>query len=207
MTPDARVVMFIGALILIAGVLPGVWPAISAARIDVLRVLGSQGANATGARPSPMRRWLVGAQIAGSTMFLAIAGLFVQSYAAAASLDVGFARDHLIVADFEPSASGYDATRSAQFAATFRERARAVPGVSDVALIDRAPFFVGYERRTRVWPPGVTCESSTSGTAGASTCREYATYAISDGYFRTMGIAVVEGRCLCRWPSRTSSGC
>lgn len=202
MTPDARVVLFIGVLILIAGVLPGVWPAIAAARVDVLRVLGSQGANAAGARPSPMRRWLVGAQIAGSTMFLAIAGLFVQSYAAAAGLDVGFARDHLIVADFEPSASGYDAARSAQFAAAFRERARAVPGVTDVALIDRAPFFVGYDRQTRVWPPGVTCDPSTalraspstSPRAGTPNCREYATYAISDGYFHTMGIPVVEGR-------------
>ena len=54
MTPDARVVLFIAGLIAIAGVLPGLWPAISAARLDVLRVLGSQGAN-TGGRPSRMR--------------------------------------------------------------------------------------------------------------------------------------------------------
>lgn len=64
---------------MIAGVLPGVWPALSAARVNVLQVFGSQGANAVGARPSAMRRWLVGAQIAGSTACLAIAALFVQS--------------------------------------------------------------------------------------------------------------------------------
>jgi hypothetical protein len=33
MTPDATVALFIGALILVAGVLPGLWPAITAARI------------------------------------------------------------------------------------------------------------------------------------------------------------------------------
>ena len=84
---------------MIAGVLPGLWPALAAARVNVLRVLGSQGANNVGARPSPMRRWLVGAQIAGSTVFLAIALLFVQSVGRAMSLDFGFAREDLVVAE------------------------------------------------------------------------------------------------------------
>ena len=185
MTPDVRVVLFITALIAIAGVLPGLWPAISAARLDVLRVLGSQGAN-TGGRPSRMRQGLVGAQIAGSTMFLAVAGLFMQSYGVLTTFDVGFARDRLLIADFDPATSGYDAGRSARFVTAFEDRVRALPGIVDVAMIDRAPFFVGYDQATTVWPPGVTCD-------GAN-CRTYPVYAISDGYFRTMGISIVEGR-------------
>jgi len=186
MTPDIRVVRFIGALILIAGVLPGLWPAIAAARIDVLRVLGSQGANAVGAKPSGMRRWLVGAQVAGSTAFLAIAGLFMQSYATLTTLDVGFARDRLVVTDFEPGSHGMDAAAAERFASDFRTRVEALPGVVDAALVDRAPFFVGYDRTTRVWPPGVTCD--------ASDCPDVATYGVSPGYFKTMGIGLTEGR-------------
>jgi predicted permease len=186
MSLDARVVLFIGILIVIAGVLPGLWPAISAARIDVLRVLGSQGANAVSARPSGMRRWLVGAQIAGSTAFLAIAGLFMQSYSNMTTFDVGFARDRLVLADFEPGVHGYDAAASERYAAAFRDRVAALPGIVDAAIVDHAPFFIGYDRRTQVWPPGVTCD--------AGNCRDYPTYGVSAGYFRTMGIGIAEGR-------------
>ena len=189
MTPDRRVVLFVAALIVVAEVLPGLWPALSAARIDVLRVLGSQGANAVGARPSRLRRWLVGVQIAGSTAFLAVAGLFMQSYAALTTTDVGLARDRLVLADFDPGTNGYDAARASQFATMFAERARAVPGITDVALVDRAPFFVGFDTLATVWPPGVTCVAG----QGAK-CRQYPVYGVSAGYFRTMGIGIAEGR-------------
>ena len=187
MTPDLTVALFIGALIVIAGVLPGLWPAINAARIDVLRVLGSQGANHVGARPSRMRGWLVGAQIAGSTMFLAVAGLFMQSYSVLTTFDVGFARDHLVLADFSPVSAGYDGVRSKQFVDAFVTRARALPGVHDVAVIDHAPFFVGYDEQTIVWPPDATC-------GNGNECRAYDTYAAGSGYFKTMGIPIAEGR-------------
>src|SRR5262249_14350134 len=130
----------------------------------------------SGARPSRLRQWLVGAQIAGSTLFLAIAGLFAQSYSTLTTFDAGFARDRLVIADFDPANSGYDADQAARFTSAFADRVRAVPGVVDVALIDHAPFFIGFERMTTV-----------SG-------KSYPVYAASDGYFRTMGIPIAEGR-------------
>ncbi len=186
LTLDRHVVWFIAALIVVAGVLPGLWPAFRTARVDVLRILGSQGANAVGARPSAMRRWLVGAQIAGSTMFLAVAGLFIQSYAVLTTFDVGFARDRLVLADFDPSSNGLDGAHSERFVHSLVDRVRALPGVVDTAVIDRAPFFVGFDRMTTVWPPGHTC--------GDGTCRTYAAYAVGPGYFRTMGIRLIDGR-------------
>jgi predicted permease len=186
MTPNFTVVAFVGALIAIAGVLPGLWPALSAARLDVLRVLGSQGANAVGARPSRLRGGLVAAQIAGSTMFLAVAGLFMQSFAVLTTFDVGFARDRIAVADFDPSSNGFTADQSRAYVDAFRDRVRALPGVVDVSVIDRAPFFIGFDRTTMVWPPNTTCIERE--------CREYATYAAGAGYFKTMGIAIAEGR-------------
>jgi putative ABC transport system permease protein len=186
LAPDATVVAFVFVLVLIAGVVPGLWPALSAARVDVLRVLGSQGGNAAGGKPSPMRRWLVGTQIAGSTVFLAIAALFAQSYGKLSIVDVGFARESLVVAEFEPASHGYDAERSERYVQSLVARARALPGVADVAVADRVPFFIGFERLTPVSSVGAPCEPDA--------CTKYATMAVGPGYFRTMGIALAAGR-------------
>lgn len=185
-TPDRTVLLFVGALILVAGVLPGLWPAVAAARVDVLRVLGSQGANSASGKPSPIRRWLVGAQIAGSTAFLALAALLIQSFGFLSEADMGFARDRLIVAQFEPATNGYDADASERYVHALLTRVRALPGVIDVAAADRVPFFIGFEHVTPVWPDEGTCESDA--------CEKIATLAAGPGYFQTMGISLVAGR-------------
>jgi predicted permease len=186
LTPDATVIGYIALLVLIAGVLPGLWPALSAARVDVLRVLGSQGGSSSGGRTSTMRRWLVGAQIAGSTIFLAIAALFVQSYGKVAVADLGFDRTNLVIAEFSPASHGYDVERSERHAHALLARVQALPGVTDAALADRVPFFVGFERMTAASVPGAAC------APGA--CTQYATLAVGPGYFKTMGIALTAGR-------------
>lgn len=185
-TPDLTVVGFIALIVVIAGVLPGLWPAISAARVDVLRVLGSQGGNAAGGRPSPLRRWLVGAQIAGSTAFLALAVLLIQSFSYLGDAPLGFARDRLVVAEFHPASNGYDGDASRRYVEAVIERVQALPGVAGAAVIDRAPFFIGFERETLVWPDGGVCE--------AATCPKVATLAAGPSYFETMGIGMVAGR-------------
>lgn len=186
LAPDATVVAFIVMLVLVAGVLPGLWPTLAVARVDVLRVLGSQGGSSTGGRPSSLRRWLVGAQIAGSTAFLAIAVLFAQSYGKLALAEPGFARDRLVVAEFQPSAHGYDAERSERYVQALVARARALPGVAAVAVADRVPFFIGFDRLTPISADGARCEPHG--------CPSYATMAVGPGYFSTMGIALAAGR-------------
>lgn len=183
---DATVVGFIAALVVIAGVLPGLWPALRAARVDVRRVLGSQGVHSAGGRPSPARRWLVGAQIAGSTAFLAIAVLFAQSYGQVLEADVGFARDRLIVAEFEPASHGYDAARSERYVQALLGRVRELPGVTETAVADRVPFFIGFERLTAVSTVGAACDGNT--------CPRVATMAVGPGYFRTLGISFTAGQ-------------
>jgi predicted permease len=186
LTPDATVAGFIAVLVIVAGVLPDLWPALMAARVDVVRVLGSQGANLLSGRPSRMRRWLVSAQIAGSTAFLAIALLFAQSYGNLSAADMGFARDRLVVAEFQPAAHGYNADRSERYVQALLTRARALPGVIDAAVADRVPFFIGFERLTRVAPASAPCEEDA--------CPAYAMMAVGPGYFKTMGIPLSAGR-------------
>lgn len=185
LSADWRVIAFIGVLVLIAGVLPGIWPALAAARVNLVRVLGSQG-NGGGARPSALRRWLISAQVAGSTAFLAIATLFLQSYQVLTTFDVGFARDRLVVADVAPTASGYSPERARQYVRALAERISALPGVERVAIADRAPFFIGFDRTAAVTTAPQACADAT--------CPKYPIYTVGPGYFETMGIAIAAGR-------------
>jgi predicted permease len=185
LTPDARVAGFVAMLVVIAGVLPGLWPAVAAARVDVARVL-VQGGGAVGGRPSRMRQWLVGAQIAGSTAFLAIAALFAQSYGTLSRVEMGFDSDRLVIAEFAPSSHGYDAARAGRYADALHARLRTLPGVADVAIAHRAPFFIGYEVRTPVSSAAAACEPAE--------CPQHATMAVGPGYFRTLGVPMAAGR-------------
>jgi predicted permease len=185
LSPDATVVGFVALLVIVAGVLPGLWPAVSAARVNVARVLGSQGGNASGGRPSRLRAWLVGAQVAGSTAFLAMAALFVQSVGHLSDVDPGFDRDHLVAADVEPASQGLGAEASERYVDALLTRTRALPGVADAAVIDRAPFFMGFDREVSVWPGGQPCGDA---------CPKVRTHAAGPGYFRTMGITMSSGR-------------
>ena len=186
LAPDATVVWFVGLLVAVAGVLPGLWPALSAARVNVVRVLGSQGGHSAGGRPSRLRSWLVGAQVAGSTAFLAIAGLFVQSFDRLGESDLGFDRDRLVIAEVAPSSQGYTPEATGRYIDALLARVRALPGIADAAAIDRAPFFIGFEHDTLVWPDGGSCDGET--------CPTIATLNAGPGYFRTMGIGMSAGR-------------
>jgi predicted permease len=186
LSPDRTVVGFIALLVAVAGVLPGIWPAVAAARIDVLRALGAQSGATPGGRPSPVRRLLVGAQVAGSTAFLAVAALLVQSYAAMGRADVGFDHDRLVVAEVEPAANGYDAERSAHYVDALLARVRALPGVAAAAVADQAPFFVGFDAATAIATADAPCEPRD--------CPKFPTTAIGPGYFDTLGIPLVAGR-------------
>ena len=158
----------------------------ASARVNVMRVLGSHGANSAGGRPSPLRRWLVGAQIAGSTVFLVVAALFVQAYSSVATTELGFERDRMVVAELEPALHGYSADATERYIETLMTRLRTLPGVVDVAVADRVPFSIGFQRVTSVWPQGGAC--------AGDTCPKVATYAVGAAYFRTMGIPMREGR-------------
>jgi predicted permease len=186
LSPDRTIVVFIAALVLIAGVVPGLWPAIASTRVNVSRTLAAQGGSLVSGRPSMLGRRLVTAQIAGSTAFLSVAALAVQLYASAAAFDLGFERERLVVAGVEPFLQGYDRARADVYVARLLERTRSLPGVVDAAVADRVPFYIGYTRTTAVAPANGDCR--------VESCPEVATFGIGDGLFRTMSRPLRAGR-------------
>jgi hypothetical protein len=119
-------------------------------------------------------------------VFLVVAALFVQAYSSVATTELGFERDRVVVAELEPALHGYSADATERYIETLMSRLRTLPGVVDVAVADRVPFSIGFQRLTTVWPQ--------SGACAGDTCPKVATYAVGARYFRTMGIVVREGR-------------
>jgi putative ABC transport system permease protein len=184
--PDITVIAFIGAMVVAAGILPALAPAVGAARLDLVRALSAQGHSGCGGRPSRARRALVFLQIAGSTAFLTVAALFVQSFMWTGTVDPGFETERAVVVSVDPSGNGYDTERSRLTIEQMVQRLKGVTGVVDVAVADRLPFYIGFARTMPVGIRDVPC-------AGGG-CPRVVTYSVSANYFRTMGTAMSRGR-------------
>jgi putative ABC transport system permease protein len=190
------VVGFTAMLAAIAGVLPAVIPALHATRANLLATLKME--SSMSGRPSRARNVFVVAQVAGSTLFLAAALLFVRSFWNAASFDPGFDVAHTLTVEVNPATYGYDGVRSRAFAEAAVDRVAALPGVRHAALADRVPFFVGFPRSTSVPAGGEDC--------AVVTCRTAFEYGVGRGHFAALGTPFVAGRDFTEAEIRSGAG-
>lgn len=180
---DRRLIAFTGVMVLVAGVLPGLLPALQATRRSLA---GSMRLGTFGdGRRSRARGAFVTAQIAGSTLFLATSILFVRSFWNAAAIDLGFQANQLVVAELNPSMHGFEGARAAAFARDLETRLTAIPGTT-VALADRAPFAVG-------WPRAAVVSSRTLDCA-VTACKPTVFYAVGPRHFAALGLPLRAGR-------------
>ena len=181
---DARIIGFTLALIALAGVLPALIPALQASRSDVRQVMGSQPV--IGVRRSRVRNLFVLAQVAGSTLFLAAALLFVRSFSNAASFVPGFDVEHTLVLELNTASFGYDAQRAQGLFGSLVERLRSVSGIEAVALADRAPLSVGFPRTVDV--------AGDFGECLEARCRSAIEFGVSSDHFAALGLPLRAGR-------------
>jgi putative ABC transport system permease protein len=181
---DGPLVRFTLLLVAIAGVTPALIPAVQATRADIVSVIRRQ--SAIGGNPSRARNVFVVAQVAGSTLFLAAALLFVRSFWNSAAFEPGFDTGHSLVLELNPTQFGYDQTRSQRFFDALIDRLRQVPGIEQAALADRAPFSVGFPKTVDISVNGQDC----SRTA----CRSAIEFGVSSNHFAALGLPLVSGR-------------
>ena len=180
---DTRLVLFTAVMVLIAGVLPGIMPALQATRRSLV---GSMRIGGGGdGRPSRARGMFVGAQIAGSTLFLAMALLFVRSFWNANAVDLGFQVDGLVVAQLQPSLYGFEGSRAPAVTKEIADRVATAPG-SIVAIADRVPYAVGIPRRETVSTSRIDCT--------VTPCKPVLLYAVGARYFDALGLRLTAGR-------------
>lgn len=181
---DGRVLLFLAAVGLAAGLLFGVAPAWTSARDDLIAAIKESGT--TGARSrTRLRDVLVASQLGLSLALVAGAALLGRSLVNAATARPGFEPEGLAIGVLDVQSTGrYDDDTSLALLNRILRAVRDVPGVSHATVANSTPIVGGHARAT-VRPLGredVEFEA------------EY--NIVGSGYFQTLGIPIVRGRAL-----------
>lgn len=181
---DGRAFAFAFVITALIGVAVGVAPALRASRetsggglhLGAGRVAGGHAAT---------RRVLVVAEVALALVLLVGAGLLLRSLDHLFAVAPGFEPDHLLTMQVDAAVHRYDSDSARlQFFTQALDAVRAVPGVASAAFTNQLPLsgdLAGY---------GVMFQDApTSGDEGSAL-----RYAVSPGYFATMGIPLRGGR-------------
>jgi len=186
-TLDWRVFTYALGIVILSGILLGVWPALRAGRVDVNAVLHEGGrSDSAGAGSHGIRSALLVAQVSGSLMLLIVAGLFVRSLESAEHMDLGFDPGHVLNVMLDVRQIGYDAPRAKAFCRELKDRVRALPGVQSASLSLNVPL----QMPSPASPIHLEAHSLPPGQPPL----EVSYNSIDPDYFETMRIALLAGR-------------
>jgi len=184
---DARVFFFALFVSIASALLFGLAPALQSTRPDLVPALKSGRAEGGKRRRFFGRNALVIAQVAGSLLLMIVATQAYRGSAILLSSPAGFRTDHLLTASLNPGLARYNEAQTQQFYQNLLDRTRALTGVKSAALAQALPVSAGGSNPVRVIPEGLVLPAGTEAINILSNT-------VSDGYFRTMGIPLVEGR-------------
>ena len=167
---------------LIAGIIAGLPPTLHWIRTAALPDAGSDDRTVGHSGASRLRGTLVIGQIAVAAVLLVAAGLTLRSFTRLTSVDVGFDAANLLTMEYRLPSNKYEAPASqAAFHRQVLEQVRLLPGIVDAASVRALPFSGnGSTASFRLTRDGELREASIN--------------AVSDRYFETMRISVLEGR-------------
>ncbi|MBI4906874.1 MAG: ABC transporter permease [Acidobacteria bacterium] len=182
---DSEAVAFTLLTAVATGIIFGLMPALQVRVFGVYEALkdGTRGSS-SGRRHAWIRNALVVSEIAFACVLLVGAGLLMRSFLQVLDVNLGFRPQHAAMVRIDP---GRNYSTQPQRNAYFDEALRVVrelPGVEGAGLSDALPLG-----RNRSWGFGVKGRVFARGTYPSGFVR-----VISDGYFRSMGISLREGR-------------
>ena len=186
---DPRVLLASLALSVMSALVCGLAPALQSTRMDLVNGLKSAEGEDLG--PGRKRLWgrnaLVVAQVAMSLMLLAASFLMYRGFQNSVAKYTGFHKDHLLMVRFDPRLVQYDAAKTQRFYERLTERARETPGVESAALTQNPPLGLDNSGDVAFVPEGFQMpRDRESFKAPIDT--------VDEGFFPTMGIAIVHGR-------------
>jgi predicted permease len=191
---DARALLFVFLVSLASAILFGLAPALESTKPDLLTALKSGGAGPTKHRQFPGRNALVIAQVAGSLLLLVFAVEIFRGASVLLSSPLGFHSNNVLTAGFNPTLARDSAEQTKEFYRQLLDQARTLAGVKSAALSAAIPMIQTAAQSqfqdlgaTRVVPEGVQLPSGTEAVGLLSNI-------VSEGYFRTMGVPIVQGR-------------
>ncbi len=184
---DARMLLASLALSVVSALLFGLVPALQSTRADLVNGLKSADVDVPGRKRLWGRNVLVVAQVSMSLMLLTAAFLMARSFQHSVLEGTGFAKDHLLMARFDPRLVQYDAAQTQQFYKLLAERARVAPGVQSAALTQNPPLGLNDFDRIAFVPDGFEMPRDRENFTSTMDT-------VDEGYFETMGIPIVRGR-------------
>jgi predicted permease len=186
LTLDYTVIGYAMALAILSGIVAGLMPALRMSSTNLVTTLREGGQSSQyGSVRQRLRDAFVVLQVAVSLVLLVCAGLFFQSTKNAAQQDLGIKTEGRIVMALDTDLVAYDEARTSVFYRQVLEQTRQLPGVEKAALGRYLPIGFGngnYE----VFIEGKPAEKG-------KTDRAYFNI-VSEDYFETMGMPVLEGR-------------
>ena len=184
--PDLVVLAFAAGAAALTALLFGVVPALRATRVELAPMLKDSARGVTQGRWSLTRVLVVG-QLALSVPLLLVAGLFVRSLINLERVDVGYARDSVVLLKAD-MANGRNLTVAEQLlrARELAERLQSLPGIRGVTMSENG-LFSGTNSRTE----GLQVEGFESPRLEDRTA---SFDQVGPGYFRILGTPLLAGR-------------
>jgi putative ABC transport system permease protein len=180
---DYRVMAFTIAAGVVTAIIFGVGPAVWATRIDPLAAMRQRARGLIGGSSRfGLAQGLVAFQVALAFVLVLGGSLLVRSFISMTSQDLGFDRRNIVVAVPDFSRGSVSRTDRVTVANRVRDRLRAIAGVLDSSIAESTPFGLGAAH----------VPFSLDGDPIDGERIEL--NRISDGHFRTLGIALKAGR-------------
>jgi predicted permease len=183
---DGAVLLFAFALSVAAAIAFGLLPSLRAsAKLDMLAIRGSAGAPGR----QRLNRGLVAFEIASSVILLTAAALSIESFLRLSRVDPGFdAERTLVVAVSTPDGAYSEGEPKRQLFRKLYDDLGSIPGVEEVGSIHILPL------ESNNWNFPFYPEGRTLGPADTPPVANFRV--VSPGYFRAMGIPLLEGRAI-----------
>ncbi len=185
---DGRVFLFALAVSAVTGILFGIVPALQGSRARVSAALMEGGRSGTAGRSARLlRSTLVVVEIALAMVVLIGAGLLMRGFVRLRAVDPGFHPDNVLTMRVPLGGGRNNAVeRRVAFFHQLTDRVAALPGVISVGAVSVLPL-TGLGDGSMFWIDGRPVPPSERRPLGI-------TRGITPGYFRAMGIPLLEGR-------------
>ena len=185
---DGTTLVFTLGVTLVTGVGFGLVPALQAARTTLNADLNdSSRGSSTSHQRRRTRAALVISEMALSLVLLIGAGLLIRSFDRLVSKPLGFVPEHVVTMSFGlPDKTYPNQAAKARFFDQLLAQARALPGVESAGLIYGLPLS------GRISSLSVNVVGAPPASPGETVSAGYSQ--ISDGYFRTLNMPLLQGR-------------
>ncbi len=168
-----------------AGLLFGLAPALQTVRLDLVSTLKESKSGQSYGFAQRFGKALIVSQIVFSLMLLVGAGLFVRTLRNLENMDVGYARQGLMLVQIDFQTAGYKDNQVNQLTRQLLDRLQRIPGVQ-AATVSENGLFSGTDSQTDVDVEGYTPRSDAD--------KQIDYDRVGPNYFEVIGTPVILGR-------------